>query len=420
MSPRAEALITQPRSVFQQRLAGNGDPPRILIVGASTRAAAESVLRAGGTPVCADLFADADLQQIARIVPIHRFPDSLPEDVATLQVDGWFYAGGLENAPATLERLEQLPGLGIPLGCSSASVRSVRDPWCLSDALQSAGFPVLELHRESDAPSADGAWIRKPLAGAGGRGVTVWNAESTGFPLDEPHFFQRRAAGDIASAVFTISSSGAAGCHGVCQQLIGIHAASAPHPFAWCGGIAPRPISSELSARLADLGGLLAGKFGLRGLFGVDLALDRDTFRVLEVNPRYPASAELFELAHRTSLLPPITDGDELSAINSPVSPRCVGKLVLYTPYDVVAPDWSAWARRRSPWSAAPIRDIPVPGSAIPAGQPVCSLLATGRDGESCQRRLLARARRWMHRLTAANFAETGTVPQTAPFLDPF
>ncbi len=358
-------------------------------------------------PVCADLFADADLRQIALIVPIHRFPDSLPDDVETLQVDGWFYAGGLENAPDTLQRLEQLPGLGIPLGCSSASVRSVRDPWCLSDALQSAGLPALELRREINPPPANGSWIRKPLAGAGGRAVSVWNAESIGIPLDEPHFFQQRAAGDIASAVFTVSSSGAAHCHGVCQQLIGTLAAHAPHPFAWCGGIAPRPISSELSAGLAELGDLLVGKFGLRGLFGVDLALDRDTFRVLEVNPRYPASAELFELAHRTSLLPPIAGGDESSAINPPVSPRCVGKLVLYTPYDVVAPDWSAWARRRSPRSVVPIRDIPVPGSTIPAGQPVCSVLAKGPDVESCQRRLLARARRWMHRLTAAKFAES-------------
>lgn len=371
-------------------------------------------------PVCADLFTDADLQQIARIVPIRSFPDSLPEDVARIEADGWFYAGGLENAPDTLQRLEQLPGLGIPLGCSSTAVRTVRDPWLLSDALQSVGVPVLELCRENIPPPADGSWIRKPLAGAGGRGVSLWNTQSAGIPLAEPHYFQQRATGDIASAVFTVSSSGMACCHGVCQQLIGTSVAHAPHPFAWCGGIAPWPISPELSARLSELGVLLTRKFGLRGLFGVDLALDGDQFRVLEVNPRYPASAELFEFSQRTSLLAVVTAGDESSESIPSVDSRCVGKLVLYTPYDVVAPDWSAWARPRSAWSVVPIRDIPVPGSTIPAGQPVCSVLASGADVATCRRRLLARARRWMHRLTAAKFAETGTFPQTTPFLDPF
>lgn len=407
MSPRAEALITQPRSDFQQRLVGNAIPPRILIVGASTRAAAESVLRAGGTPVCADLFADADLQQIARIVSIHTFPNSLPDDIAEFEFDGWFYAGGLENAPDTLQRLEQLPGLGVPLGCTSASVRTVRDPWSLSDSLQSVGLPVLELRRESNPPPADGSWVRKPLAGAGGRSVSIWNAQSAGMPLVEPHYFQQRAAGDIASAVFTISSSGMARCRGVCRQLIGTEEAHAPHPFAWCGGIAPWPISTESIAKLSELGDLLAGKSGLRGLFGVDLAHDGEQFRVLEVNPRYPASAELFELSQRISLLAAVSAGDESSETIPPVDSRCVGKLVLYAPYDLVAPDWSAWARPRSPWSVVPIRDIPMPGATIPAGQPVCSVLATGRDVGACRRRLLARARRWSDRLTAARSAES-------------
>ena len=48
--------------------------PPLAIVGASTRSAAESAVRAGFQPLAADLFADADLQQIAtttRIRPGH-------------------------------------------------------------------------------------------------------------------------------------------------------------------------------------------------------------------------------------------------------------------------------------------------------------------------------------------------------------
>src|SRR4051812_13322899 len=64
---------------------------RILIVGGSTRAAADSVRRAGWHPICADRFADIDLKNAAEVIPVRNYPESLPEDVAQVRADGWFY-----------------------------------------------------------------------------------------------------------------------------------------------------------------------------------------------------------------------------------------------------------------------------------------------------------------------------------------
>ena len=47
---------------------------RLMIFGASTRAAAQSAVRAGFRPVCADHFADQDLYELAEVLPLSRYP----------------------------------------------------------------------------------------------------------------------------------------------------------------------------------------------------------------------------------------------------------------------------------------------------------------------------------------------------------
>ena len=62
------------------------------------------------------------------------------------------------------------------------------------------------------------------------------------------------------------------------------------------------------------------------------------------------------------------------------VRPRpdgCVGKGIVYAKRAVVAPDTDDWLARG-------VRDVPWPGQRIPAGHPVCTVLARGRDREAC------------------------------------
>ena len=51
--------------------------PSVLILGASTRAAAQSAIRAGLRPICADLFADLDLRDCARVLDVDDYPHGL-------------------------------------------------------------------------------------------------------------------------------------------------------------------------------------------------------------------------------------------------------------------------------------------------------------------------------------------------------
>ena len=70
----------------------------VLIVGASTRAAAFSALRAGLRPRCLDLFADADL---AARCPVARLDPDGPFDPPAC--DAWLYTGSMEARPDLVE-----------------------------------------------------------------------------------------------------------------------------------------------------------------------------------------------------------------------------------------------------------------------------------------------------------------------------
>ena len=140
---------------------------RMLILGGSTRAAADSVRRAGWQPVCADIFADLDLQATAEVIPTRHYPDSFPEDVAQVQADGWFYTGALENHPDVIEQmLAQVPNAGPLWGSPPDPLKQVRDPFWLSEILRQHRLPTLDVVSQSTPPALDGGWLQKPLARA--------------------------------------------------------------------------------------------------------------------------------------------------------------------------------------------------------------------------------------------------------------
>ncbi|MGH2885885.1 MAG: ATP-grasp domain-containing protein [Solirubrobacteraceae bacterium] len=133
-------------------------------------------------------------------------------------------------------------------------------------------------------------------------------------------------------------------------------------------------------AELAELGGQLRAvcdevtqRFGVRGAFGVDAVWDGRDAWVLEVNPRPPASLELFGPrcfeAHVRA-----TRDLGLPSGGAPPATRCAKvKLVLFADRTVRAPD-PGW------WPAGLVRDIPRAGETIERGAPVCTLVSADAD----------------------------------------
>ncbi|HUG92035.1 MAG TPA: ATP-grasp domain-containing protein [Planctomycetaceae bacterium] len=376
----------------------SGERDKLLIVGASARAAAHSALRAGITPIAVDLFGDRDLAQVARVLPVRRWPGDVPALARTAPAGPWMYTGALENHPRIVAAVSSRRTLW---GNPASVLRRVRDPFCLRDALLNATLPALELRTADDPPPSDGSWVLKPRRSAGGRGIQRWTAAAVPATRREPHFFQRYAEGTAISAVFVGHSSSTA-LVGISQQLVGLRLLSAG-PFAYCGSIGPFNLPPTAARQVEHTGITLGSRFGLRGLFGIDFVLSEGAAWPVELNPRYTASVEVLEHANGIPLLdwhrraferdadlpnsPPEAAGRDNSgdrAASQSTSPASVAKAILYAPCDL-------HVTRLGPFVAAdPIRsmpaytDLPHDGARIRQGRPVCTVLAQATTRSDC------------------------------------
>jgi predicted ATP-grasp superfamily ATP-dependent carboligase len=367
---------------------------RILIVGATARAAAGSARRAGFEVDASDLFGDLDLRSAARD-ETDAYRAALRGLVVPRPDRPVLYTGSLESEPVALRALESG---GTLLGNPADVVGPVRDPIRLARALRDADLPTPDVTLDIESLPADGTWLLKHPCSSGGLAVFPYVSR----PLGAGFYAQRRVDGRRRSALYLGDARGVA--------LIGLAAVwsgAAGRPYAYRGGLAPLPIAPRLRAILERLGRALHEVFGLRGLFGVDLIVRDGVPWVLEVNPRYTASVELYEHATGRALLAEHARAFGVEPPPGPPAPReprpaCVGKLIVYTRE---ALRWSGPAALRSmsdPWRLPRHADIPAtPGMPFHPNDPVLTLLEAGDGPAVVARRLRRRMLRWRRRLAA-------------------
>lgn len=411
-------------------------PSPLAVVGASARAAAFSARRAGCKPLAADLFADEDLRRCCQSSRIERYPDELLDWLREVRPAAWMYAGALENHPALVDVMADV----CPLWGNRGDVlRRVRSPWRLAEALREANLLFPETRRSPEGLPRDGSWLAKTYHGAGGSGVSVLSdRQGDGYrqedketrrqgdtdpaissprlplSLSPPLVYQRRVAGTPCAAVY-VAAGGAATLLGVVQQLVGDTWLGAG-AFQYCGAIGPQPLDSRSLAVATRTGDVLAERFALAGLFGVDFMVDGGRVWTIEVNPRYTASVEIVELAtgvravaaHANACL----EGN-LPNSAPPHDGRTYGKAILFAKHDVyVSAEFTAWAMeqaRRDPWPL--LADVPMPDTPIARGRPILTLLADGATHDEVRRQLQDRARDIENRLYAPQRVTEGTSP---------
>ncbi len=363
----------------------------ILILGASPRAAAESAVRAGFSVWAAGLFADEDLKSSVVKWDVFQRYREIPDRIADWPILPWFGTGAIENHPALIERLSQTRP---HWGNDAEVVRQVRCPRLLAEEIREASFPALEIWPDGSFPPLDGQWMLKPIPSAGGQGVIVWNAVNAGVPevkalRNNPYVFQQRSFGEPASAVF-LSDNNQTVLGGVSRLILRNTSVS---PFGFGGVIGPIEIPNFLEQHIAKLGGRLARRFGLRGLWGMDFLIDEETIWVTEINPRYTASVELYEQAFCEPLLPfhcRVFSEGRLGSVPQRKKIGCVGKVVVYAEREFCVPAWEDWPYFRDDFlsSLSSLSDRPKAGSRIPAGHPICSILAAGKTESACRANL--------------------------------
>lgn len=404
---------------------------RTLLAGIAVRPLAQSARRAGADAASVDLFGDRDHR---RAVPVLSLRDVGADDYSAralvelsrrVEAGEVAYGADLENHPDQVARLAAGRRL---LGNPPEVLRQVRDPFRLAAVLRGADLAVPSVRRHDDPPGpaagapaasgeAPGGWLRKPLRGGGGHGVRPWRPGDT---VGEDAYVQQRIRG-LPVGILFLADGTRARLLAATEMLVG-RAAFGADGYAYCGsllrlaagraGPPGAPAGRFPWGRARELAARLAADFGLRGLNGVDAVLSSDgTLWPVEVNPRWTASMELLEPgpgdldaatgttlfeAHRRACGGELPDTpvpsvpeilrrwarlgpgvDPVRGREAGDRPPVVGKAIVRTREAARAPDLESV-------SGPVLADVPEVGERIPAGGPVCTVLAAGRDRAAC------------------------------------
>lgn len=360
----------------------------LAVAALSARALVESAALDGTRTVALDCFGDADTQRLATqwhdvgTAQALRIDDgkllaSLSSLARRGEAMGWIAGSGLDGRADLLEQGAAL----LPLiGTAPQDVRRVRDPQDFFGVLHShgIGFPAVSL----DPPATWSGWLLKDAAGSGGWQVQRASADAAAGP---GQYWQRERRGLPMSATFVANGRDAV--------LLGFNAQTVrragDRPYLFCGVIGPVPVSDALQREVTAIVRLLAAVFRLRGLGSLDFLLDGDTVEVLELNPRPPASLALY---------PRVGEGgpvrahlracrhDELPPAPAPTH-GVRGTEIVFAPQALqVDAGMAAQIAQREG-----ARDLPRAGTRCAAGDPLCSLVAEGRDLHELTTRLAQR-----------------------------
>ena len=362
--------------------------PHLFLIGSSTRALAQQVMRCGLTPGCFDAYADLDLSGCEPYLFTTSFNEATPgvtpaEFQAIVGQTPWIYTGPLENAPGWLE---QAAMKSTCWGNTAETNRAVRNLACLAPAINHQNFQVTvpEILPLSQPPDKPNGWLFKPADEAGGWSITgarAWISQGRHRSMSHAcGYFQKRVEGPSFGA--TIASDGTeAVVLGLCRSLHG-----APgRQFAYAGSVGPTRSHAFASIlpRLTRLARWLCRRTNLRGLWNIDLVLDdrKKSWHLLEINPRPSASMEVLELAVQRPLFrihQMIFEqrhewlGEAKQLAHLIVQARGqIEKRVIYAEKEFRASVEVAQRLQPDLWKQSRWADLPRPGTRIGAGLPV-------------------------------------------------
>ncbi|MFL9961864.1 ATP-grasp domain-containing protein [Paraburkholderia sediminicola] len=392
--------------------------PFVAVAGLSVRLLAQSALRAGLRVAALDVFGDRDTREASEVwfdigdgalaIDRARLTDALTRVAHLPHFLGWIGASGLE--PLMVQLLRE-PGLPRFIGNDAETNAAVREPrrfFALLDALHIA-HPAVSFTRP---PTAEG-WLVKDAHGCGGTHIRAASAPDAK-ALPAQGYFQRISNGRPLSVLF-IGARGRAHPIGFAEQLT---CTAGDLAFVHAGSIGPIAVPPQVAARVLEALDSLCERTGLAGINSCDFLLDGDAFEVLEINARPSATMALYEAASPDAwphgLLachldacrggrPPSTASTALAR-----QPRwCAGQRVLFAPRAFTVSAGFSDTCLLDP----SCHDVPMPGTRVEAGQPVCTLLLRAASADAARRALDAQHARVVQRIETCNEPDHACIP---------
>jgi predicted ATP-grasp superfamily ATP-dependent carboligase len=377
------------------------DAGPVLITALSGRALASAATAASIPVVVLDVFGDTDMQACAgdwsrvgnaqsgfdRAVLLEAAQRLCPPD----RCSGLVYGAGFESCPEVLAELAENREL---LGNDPRVLGRMGSPEHFFAMLQELGipYPATSFRR----PKNTRGWLAKRAGACGGGHVRTARQTANECGC----YFQRRMQGRIMSVLF-LADGREASIVGVSVQWNA--AAVKDRHYMYGGAISDQQISQQLRADIRYAINACVETAGLRGLNSMDLVVDGEGFQVLEINARPTATAELYESGSAESLFQQHIQAcrGRLPCDRKPGS-CSKAQLVVYAEQGLQVPAGFRWPD----WCS----DLPPADTPIDAGEPLCTVRASG-TGSLDLYGLLERRGHFVCRALIAALSESPRLP---------
>jgi len=353
----------------------------ILIVATSGRLLAQLVKKSGFTALVIDCFADLDTQSSAKQVVAVKSLGLLEvkEALGVLKkkfiIEQVIYGSGLEKQQKTLQFLDQNFTV---LGNSFSVFSAIQNKQSFFSKLKQHSILYPEVSFQ--APIDNTNYLVKPLAGEGGIGIKRYIAGTDDY---SDCYWQKYHQGIAKSVLFV--------ANGTEYKIIGFHkqyvTKIANNEFVFSGVINQLEKNHELINVITGILERLVTEFSLKGINSLDFIENAGKFHVLEINARPSASLNLYNSELISIHINSCLSNSRVNNI-SPLKDYRAYKIIFSEVILTInkAVEWPGW-----------IVDRPQVGSIINTGEPICSIIAGGKNEQQVEDLLLSRQQQLMN-----------------------
>jgi uncharacterized protein len=342
--------------------------PAMIVIGYSARSLSASAAHAGFAPLSIDVFGDEDMRAmsfasvrldggLAQGLIADKVVGAVEMLVTAHNPVGLVYGAGFEHQPEIIIAVAQKTRV---FGNSAETLQRAKDPLTFAQVCKANGVRHPSIAFES--PDEPELWLKKRRGGAGGAHI----ANVDGANDDSPEcYFQRRVAGESISALFLASERKA--------EILGLSvqwtAPTPGSPFRYGGAAGPVDIDRANVEEITRSVAAITSELDLVGLNSADFLVSTDAVWLIEINPRPGATLDVFE-SNEAPLFARHVAACEGRRMPAASSFGVKAAETVYAPHELAVREgmnWPDWAVDRSP-----------PGTHFFAGDPVCTVLASG------------------------------------------
>ena len=342
-----------------------------LVIATSGRAIAQALVASGNTVAVIDGFADVDTCHAAEFCKkVKRANSSLDANevlrtISSLQkkliFDGLLYDSALEVNPNLLDKIS----FNNVIGNSSKTLYQCNSISYFFSTLEKLEIPFPEICKQPRL-AISGSWLTKNASTTGGFGVSPFDERNT---ATEDIYFQRKLDGLNFSITFF--------ANGKEIQPIGFNTLWSKHltdkiPYAYAGAINDVDIIELHKKSAIQHAQSITKAFNLVGLNSIDYILNDDCVYVIDINPRIPATYELYETKYGDLIKEHINVCKTSNISLGQWDKLLRAHAIVYAAEKIEVPinfNWPLWTA-----------DRPHAGEIINQHQPVCSIFAGGSN----------------------------------------